>query len=315
MIEILIPTYNRVTFLEKNLHILIKQISENHLIDKISISISDNCSDDGTVQMVENIIQNTNIKIILYEQSENIGIVKNPVYLLEKATQPYIMYLGDDDFIPDTYLQYLIEKINEIDNLTCVIPGFSGLSSDGVVELVRIASFEEKIFEPSFSTAKEISHYGHQLSGVLLKRENLFENYTSDDKLINIYPFIYFVTYNNLQGRSIYVPKYQVLVSQDNAKEWKYDDSGLLTEIFKNYKIVFKNDYLKRNIMNIVFMKKQSWRLRIGDSLLNIFKAIKHLETSRDVELLTKIYIPLIYITYYLRDALSKIKGYIINES
>ncbi len=141
MIEILIPTYNRVTFLEKNLHILIKQISENHLIDKISISISDNCSDDGTVQMVENIIQNTNIKIILYEQSENIGIVKNPVYLLEKATQPYIMYLGDDDFIPDTYLQYLIEKINEIDNFTCVIPGFSGLFSDGVVEPVRIASF------------------------------------------------------------------------------------------------------------------------------------------------------------------------------
>ncbi len=153
------------------------------------------------------------------------------------------------------------------------------------------------------------------MSGVLLKRENLFENYTSDDKLINIYPFIYFVTYNNLQGRSIYVPKYQVLVSQDNAKEWKYDDSGLLTEIFKNYKIVFKNDYLKRNIMNIVFMKRQSWRLRTGDSLLNIFKAIKHLETSRDVELLTKIYIPLIYISIFARDALLKIKRFLKDES
>lgn len=312
MIDILIPTFNRASFLEKNLNLLIEQINDAHLEEKISISISDNCSEDETANIVKKNIGITTIQINFYKQKKNIGLEKNAIYLLEKSTDKFIMYLGDDDYLPVGYLKYLIDKINKIKNLTCIIPGFSALYTDGIVKPSRNADFDQKRYEPSFETVKQISQYGHQLSGILLKREGLFENYTIDEKLRNIYPFIFFVAYNNLQGISIYAPKYQILVSQSNSKDWNYDDSGLLTEIFKNYKIVFKDSYLKRNIMNFVFMKQQAFRLRIGHGFKNEFKAFIHLEKDNNLDLLTKLLLPFKYGYRLTRRELSKIKRIIV---
>lgn len=308
MIDILIPTFNRAPFLKKNLNLLIEQIHDSQLDDKISILISDNFSEDETISIVTNIIENTNINIKLYRQTENIGLEKNAIFLLKKSSNDFIMYLGDDDYLPKGYLTYIFDKINNIDNLSCIIPGISGLYSNEIVRPSRNADFDEKRYEPSFKTVKQISFYGHQLSGVLLKRKGLYENYTADEKLRNIYLFIFFVAYNNLQGISIYAPKYQILVSQSNSKDWNYDNSGLLTEIFKNYKILFQNNSLKRNIMNFYIMNQQSWRLRIGKNLTNACKSFIHLEKDRNIDFLTKLLLPLQYIYLYIRFLLSKIR-------
>jgi len=307
-IEILIPTYNREVDLKKNLQLLISQIEKYKLENYILLSISDNNSTDNTSITIEKIGKSTNIEINLYRQDTNIGLEKNAIFLLEKSTSDFIMYLGDDDFLPEDYLNYLVDKINKIENLSCVIPGFSALYSNGDINLVRNSSFDEKIYKASFSTVMNISQYGHQLSGILLKRENLYKTYTKKDELRNIYPFVYFVAYNNLQGISIYAPKYQVLVSQSNSKDWSYDDSGLLTEIFKNYKILFNNSYMKRNIMNFVFMSQQSWRLRISSNLLNTYKSFVHIEKNKYIDFLTKFILPIFYVYIGSRMILSKIK-------
>jgi len=310
MIDILIPTFNRAPFLKKNLNILIKQIQDSQLADKISISISDNCSEDETINKVKKIIDiHPNIQINLYKQKKNIGLEKNAIFLLEKSTAKYIMYLGDDDYLPEGYLKYLINKIHNTENIACIIPGFSALYADGTVKPIRNADFDEKIYKPSFNTVIQISQYGHQLSGILLKREGLFENYIANEQLRNIYPFIFFVSYNCLQGISVYAPKYQILVSQNNSKDWSYDDSGLLTEIFKNYKILYPDSYLKRNIMNFVFMNQQSWRLRIGKNIKNAYKSFIHLEKDEHIDLFTKVFLPFQYVYLYTRFVASRVKN------
>ncbi len=312
MIEVLIPTFNRASDIEKNLKLLVEQINDYKLKDNISISISDNFSEDETVKIIQNIINTSDIKICLYRQKENIGLEKNALFLLEQSANKFVMYLGDDDYIPDGYLKYLFKKTEEINDLSCVIPGFSALYADGTIKPSRNACFEEEVFEPSFNTVMKISQFGHQLSGLLLKREMVFEKYTENESLRNIYLFIFFVTFNILRGTSIYAPKYQVLVSQGNSKDWNYDDSGLLTEIFKNYKIAFKNSYIKRNIMNFVFMNQQSWRLRVGENVKNTYESFIHLEKNEYINLLTKILLPFQYSYLYLRMVLSKIKRMLI---
>jgi len=299
-LEILIPTYNRSRYLEKNLVKLIKLIEDEKLTEKVSINISNNCSTDDTRATVENIICESKINIKLYNQKENIGLEKNSIFLLNTAQSDYIMYIGDDDFLPEGYLTYVFKNINESTNLSCILPGLNGLLSDGNLVQSRIESFNEKVYTPTFKTLYKLSHIGHQMSGVLLKRENLLEEYTKNEKLRNLYPFIFFVSYNLINGKTIYVPKFKTLVSIDNVKDWKYDKSGLVSDVFKNYKILFKKNYLKRNFLNLVFIYKQSWRIRIGESFSKTLNANWHLLRSKDIELLTKIMLPALSISLFV---------------
>lgn len=309
LLDILIPTFNRSLDLEKNLNLLIKQINLFNLSNFICLSISNNFSSDNTHDLLEEIKSKSNIKINIYHQDNNIGLEKNAVFLLDKSQADFIMYLGDDDYIPDSYLEYIIRMSNTVANLKCIIPGFSTLYTNSDIRPYRNAIFLEQTYSASFSTVMKISQFGHQLSGIVLKRNNLHDTYIQNQELRNIYPFIYFVAYNNLHGISIYAPKYQVLVSQNNSKDWSYDDSGLLTEIFKNYKILFKNSYVKRNIMNFVFMDQQSWRLRIGKNPINAYLSFIHLEKDKNIDLLTKVILPFQYIYLFIRNSLHKIKS------
>jgi len=307
MIDILIPTYNRSAELNKNIKLLIKEIKNFNLDKIVSLSISDNCSNDQTKTVVEEALKDEkSITFQFYRQEENIGLERNAIFLLEKSQSEYVIYLGDDDFLPEGYLKYLVNKIKSESNLTCVIPGFSGLYSDGQIKPSRTAEFDEKLYHPSFKTVMALSQYGHQLSGILLKRNNLYNSYTKNKRLRNIYPFIYFTAYNNLAGKSIFAPYYQVLVSQSNSKDWNYDASGLLTEIFKNYKILFERSYIKRNIMNFVFMYKQNWRMRIGKDIKPMLDALLYLEKDKDIDMVTKVILPVFYLFVLTRKIVSK---------
>ncbi len=282
MIDILIPTYNRSKFLKKNILLLDKQIAGSNLCSYVRILVSDNRSEDDTWETLNSLKKKVKSKLEIYRQSENIGLEPNAIFLLEKAEEEYVMYLGDDDYIPEGYLSFVVDIIKS-DNAYCVIPGFSAMNPDGVVKPSRSANFDIKRFEPGFSTVCEVSHFGHQLSGLVMRKESLYEEYMKDPKKRNIYPFIFFVSYCAFRGVTYYAPKFQVLVSQGNSKDWNYDASGLLLDIFRNYQIAFPNDNEKLTRACISFVKAQPWRLRVGRNPFNSIKAMAHLIRSSEV--------------------------------
>lgn len=288
MIDILMPTYNRSNFLKKNILLLEKQIVENKLSSCFRILVSDNRSEDDTWETLNSLKGEVSTKLEVYRQSENIGLEPNAIFLLEKAEEEYVMYLGDDDYIPEGYLSFVVETIKN-ENAYCVIPGYSGLYPDGVVKPSRNADFDVKRFEPGFTTVCEVSHFGHQLSGLVTRKESLYEEYIKDSKKRNIYPFIFFVSYCALRGVTYYAPKFQILVSQGNSKDWNYDASGLLLDIFRNYKIAFSDDKEQLARACVSFVKAQPWRLRVGRNPLKSIKAIAHLIQSSEVDKRIKI--------------------------
>ena len=127
MIEILIPTFNRDVYVRDNLKLLIDEIKKNNLNQKVSILISNNCSTDNTKSIIEAIIENTDVNISIYNQKENIGLEKNAIFLLEKAKEDFILFLGDDDYLPSNYLNHLIDKVNSYSDLSCILPGLNSL--------------------------------------------------------------------------------------------------------------------------------------------------------------------------------------------
>jgi glycosyltransferase involved in cell wall biosynthesis len=306
MIDILIPTYNREQDLIKNIKHLNRLVVTEKIEKHFRILVSDNCSTDNTWDRLNDIESEVEIELIKFKQDTNIGLERNAVFLLQKATSEFIMYIGDDDYLPENYLKFVVDTIQD-DSIVCsIIPGIDALYADGSTKPGRIANFDRKKYAPGFLSALKLSCFGHQLSGILLKRNGLEENYLQNPRYRNIYPFIFFLSYNNLRGSSYYVPMYKVLVSQSNSKDWGYDDSGLLTEMFKNFNILFPGSPFRRLLLSASILKKQgSWRLRVGKQPFLAIKAIIHVWKNKSTDLLVKMLLPGAVSYFYLRKMLS----------
>ena len=305
MIEILMPTFNRSMVLVKNINLIDDLVKSEGLDNKFRIIISNNASTDDTEAALEKLTPFLSIDLIVFSQKENIGLEKNAVFTLEKATCEYVIFLGDDDFFPDGYLTKLSE-ISESKQYGVVIPGVSALMPDGVIKVGR-RDLNSRSHVAGFKSLLDFSNFGHQLSGLFFKREGVVEAYKLDEKNRNIYLFIFFIGYVMKKENSLYLPEYQVLVTEGSLKDWSYDDSGLLTEIFRNFNALYPYSALNRFRLCLAFMNRQKWRMYFGKNPLTAVKSLLHLIRAREVSLILKMILPIVYLYFYI----SLIIGYI----
>ncbi|MEB3122931.1 MAG: glycosyltransferase family 2 protein [Snowella sp.] len=309
LLEILIPTFSREEYLTKNLYLLSKQISMIPPSNDIRVIVSDNASVDNTVLSVESIQKVFPVDLILLKSEKNLGGVANVLKLLSFAKADWVMFLGDDDFLPDGYIEFVI-KVIQSENIGCVIPGFSSLYKDGSTEITREG--KELKAQPGFSSVLKLSQFGHQLSGLVVRNnEMMLQTCLANQELRNSYLFIYFVSFNLLRENTIYAPQFQVLVSQGNAKDWAYDDSGLLTEVYQNYLSLFEDQPIKSILSCLVFTHKQSWRLRFSKDPSQSFRVVKHILYSQKLPIYLKTSVSIFYLFLYtnflVKNSLRKI--------
>lgn len=298
MIEILIPTYNRSSDLIKNIIHVDALIREEGLEGCYSIIISNNASSDDTANALEDIKDKISVELNIFNQDENIGLEKNAVFVLEKASSEYVVYLSDDDFFPKGYLTELSDAATS-GKFGVVIPGCSALMPNGEIRLAR-RDQKRRSHEAGFKALADFAIFGHQLSGLFFKREGVVEAYKAVDKYRNIYPFIFFIAHVMKSYPSIYMPEYKMLITEGNVKDWRYDDSGLLTEIFKNYCALYPESIVKKDILCLVVMYKHKWRLRVGFNLSLAIKSFLHLMMSDVTDVYLKLLLPFLYVVIYL---------------
>jgi len=318
MIEILIPTYKRKKDLLSNLLLLKKQITNDNLEKQVSIIISDNCSNDGTEESVKDFISShPEINISYYKQQENIGLEKNAVFVLSKANAEYVMFLGDDDYLHDGYLRYCVSKILEDGKIGSIIPEKKSIANYINIEDINISEYR---INGGINAIKSYSHFGNSMSGILLKKNGLLESYLSKKKYRNIYLFIYFLSYNLKKYDSIYIPRYIIKITETNTKDWKYDDTALLSEIYKSF--YYFRDELGDKVtadLIIAFSKKHGSRfmievLRPISSLIKFHKLLMKIEKINGL----KFKLIILFIKHYfynLRKGQFSIEKYIIKNS
>lgn len=270
VIDILIPTYNRAKDLLENLHLLQDMLTKEQLLDQVRVLISDNCSTDNTAEQVQAFEgqKSAGFQLIYHKNATNIGLEKNAVQVLSMATSPFVMFLGDDDYLEADYLSYCLEKIKAVPNLGCIITGIVQIDNEGaVIGHPRPTDFEEVQGAAGYESMLKYSHLGHQLSGLLLKRARLLEDYLAEEANRNIYLFIYFVTNRIEQYAVIYAPKFQTKVKVLNAKDWDYNQLGLLDEVFKSYYPFIKSQGAEK-VKNFLirFCRLHSYRFGIKKS-------------------------------------------------
>lgn len=281
LLSILIPTYNRQNELLKNIELLSQYIRKINCQEIVEIIISDNYSNDNTVPIIEKYIdKNKDINIRLYKQFRNNGLERNAIFVLSKSNTKYVMYLGDDDYLKQEYLEYIIYEITHNDTITCIIPSIVGVKPDGTITGVRDVDKQTRKYGRGFGSVIALMDKGHQLSGITFLREGTLEAYEVGG-LPNIYPFIFFVGFNCMRGESLHLTKYPVNVTEGVKKDWGYKDDGLLGDIFNNTYMLFQNNLVLRSIEEFVILKRQSWRLMmyfgkgLNVGILTYFKIIK----------------------------------------
>jgi glycosyltransferase involved in cell wall biosynthesis len=296
-LSIVIPTYNRSDHLKKNCSEVLKYIIDSKLTDDVRLVVSNNCSSDDTFEYLADLVIKHPSIVEVVNQSDNIGSVNNVLFLLSFAVTEYVLFLGDDDYLHPEYLSVVMEKIRASD-VGVIIPSNIGVSEKGEnIGFSRDIDLQNSIMPSGFSACLKHSWRGHQLSGLVFKREGLHDACVKYD-IKNMYLFIFLVAMSALNGAVIHLTQYPVSVTRPTqaSKGWSYGDDGLVFDIFDNYKKLPNISYLQRVQLELKILDDQYWRyamyLKLG--LCRFLKALKCIIVGKNTSLITGISFPLL---------------------
>jgi glycosyltransferase involved in cell wall biosynthesis len=311
LLSILIPTYNRANYLEKNLYMLEKYITNNNLVDDVKIIVSNNHSQDNTKDILDKFSKRDKIKIDIYHQEDNLGLERNVLFVLSKAKSEYVITLGDDDYLNEKYLINIINKLKTNQEIYCVIPSIKGLNPEGnIINSGRDLNIESKIYNSGFSNCLKNSWRGHQISGLAFKREMVLSSYKKN-KVNNLYPQIYFVAFNCLRGKTWHFTDYPVksTAAIQEDKDWGYGKDGLILEIFDNYKKIDNITKIQRSKLELKILNihKFRYQMYLSKGVRHYLEALRSIEFGNNTSLLTKLIFPFLAFKHLSKTILVKV--------
>jgi glycosyltransferase involved in cell wall biosynthesis len=96
-----VPVYNGEDYLALALDSLLSQTYAN-----VRVIISDNCSTDHTADICREYAARDR-RVELLQQPENVGMLRNFNYLLERADTPFFLWASHDDLWSENYVERL----------------------------------------------------------------------------------------------------------------------------------------------------------------------------------------------------------------
>jgi glycosyltransferase involved in cell wall biosynthesis len=116
LVSIGLPTFNRVDTLRQAIESVLKQSYTN-----IELVISDNASTDETERVCREYAE-IDSRVTYIRQSINLGPSPNFVAVLEQSHAEFFMWLCDDDWLDDTYIEQCVSVLSS-DPKTCLVGG------------------------------------------------------------------------------------------------------------------------------------------------------------------------------------------------
>ena len=114
ILSVLIPTYNRVKFLETTASLFISQITGDGLADQVEIVIGNDASSDGTSDYLDQ-LKPRHPFVRIMNHPNNLGVSGNFEALVDAARGEYIWLFGEDDLIVDGSIKRVLQTISTDD--------------------------------------------------------------------------------------------------------------------------------------------------------------------------------------------------------
>lgn len=264
LLTIMIPTYSRKECALKNILMVDQYISNLKLDSIVDILVSDNNSLDNTYDYIKEHTKNINSKLYLYKQECHKRMDRNFHFCLSSANGKYGMFLSDDDYISQEYLQETIQCLSFGNEVTCIIGNYYYVDKSGnKCSNPFHAVAENKTYSKGHDAIKQNIHKLNQMTGIVVLRSGLIEAYDKAG-VDSIYPQVFCANFNMLRGNTIHITKYPSQVTVGQKKHWNYGDDGLLDNIFNNIKSTYPKpeDGFHRLEAEISFLvPKHMWRI------------------------------------------------------
>ena len=114
ILEICIPTFNRREKVLQTVKFIIEERTRANA--EISIHIKDNASSDGTyLALLEHFSDVPNLKVT--QNTTNVGLVKNLLFLIDESKGKYTWLVGDDDILHEGIVKEVISACNTNPNM------------------------------------------------------------------------------------------------------------------------------------------------------------------------------------------------------
>lgn len=151
-----ICVYNAERYLKETLQDIDKQTYKD-----FKLLIIDDCSNDSTIEIIENFVKHTTIQVSLIKLPKNKGIANARNIALNTAESKYILYIDGDDRISPFIVQKLYDRITSDHNIMAVtcwskfidsngntIGGGTYLGVKNITEFTQKASLGKLFFMP-----------------------------------------------------------------------------------------------------------------------------------------------------------------------
>lgn len=266
-ISICIPQYNRAPLLEKALKML-----ENQTYDNIEIVVSDDCSQDDTIERISNLAKTFRFPIILGTNEKNTGYDRNYRKCIELATGEYAFVIGNDDTIYDkNSIQYLVDFLKE-NNFPDI--GYSNYVEEKDQSFVVERARSTKVHGSGIEVA--INHYnGFSFVGGLIYKKSAFDRFNTDKHDGSIYSQMYMGLVMIASGCTLFTIKEPLVLkdlhNEDGSFRWSYYRDGLP----KKWKDFRKMDGGLPSVANVLISASQDALGRNDKNLA--FKILKRI--------------------------------------
>ncbi len=181
LISICIPTYNRAELLNKSLYSVLREFGKYD----VEVIVSDNNSQDNTSNVVHAYqVQYPCVKY--YKNETNIGLDKNVISCITKATGEYVFMFSDDDILLSGSAKHILDCINQYKpNLIYLHYRDFAETEDYSIVLHRKTPADKKSVIYQNGSDMFVDLYPSHLSAIIYKREEVVKylSYIKDNDL------------------------------------------------------------------------------------------------------------------------------------
>ena len=277
-LSICIPTYNRCSYLKKNLDIILSQINDLNRNLDIEICVSDNASTDNTEEMILALQRKYSNNIIKYRKNgKNLGADWNYIYAMKMACGQYSILWGDDDYFKKGSLEFILDLIFKnpavsvfLSNRTCIDASGHFLREQVFVrEDIDTLLVDFKYIDSArsyFSLSRDIACLFSFISSVIYKTK-IVEEFEFDDSYIGSqYAFLFF-WWNHLTNgnKLLYVNKSYINCTVNVPQSFGKGIDRVLVD-YRGYlfiaKKIFNSSTLRLDFLNVINQSHKYCELR-----------------------------------------------------
>lgn len=185
LVSIIIPTYNRPTYLKQAIASALQQTYRN-----IEIIVSDDCSPENPQKIIESF---NDERIRFQRNPKNLGISLNVINAFQQARGKYVASLNDDDIWNENFLEKLVPHLDANTDLVLAFSDHYVMKADGTIDYSateentqrwRRNQLKEGIYQPFYEIG--LVHQGVASAVATVIRKDAIE---WDDFVPEIGPF------------------------------------------------------------------------------------------------------------------------------